>query len=56
MLIYPSPKPLDPEDISSPCPNYTFRIKVSSLIDVCFSAFSSIIPPHCIVFYLRYVF
>jgi len=36
----------------SPCPNSTLlctRIGLCLLIDVCFSTFSSIIPPHCIV-------
>jgi len=43
---------LDPEHISSPCPNSTlFCIRICSLIDVCSSIFSSIISPHCICFF-----
>jgi len=43
---------LDAEDISSPCPNETLLfIRMCSLIDVCFSILTSIIPPRCIVFF-----
>jgi len=31
-------------------------IRICSLFDVCFTIFSSIIPPHCIVFCLLVVF
>jgi len=48
---------LDPQDVSSPCPNQTlFCIRLCSLIDVCLSIFSSILPPCCVVFFLlRYL-
>ena len=43
---------LDAEDISSPCPNETLLfIRMCSLIDVCFSILTSIIPPRCILFF-----